>query len=44
MGVRLAGGSPGLLRRVVAFAIYGLVVTGPVFHWWYKLLERVAAR
>ncbi|CAM9438249.1 unnamed protein product [Ectocarpus fasciculatus] len=36
--------APGLLRRTAAFAIFGLLVNGPVFHWWYGALERAAAR
>ena len=38
------GASPGLLRRTAAFALFGLVLNGPVFHWWYGALERAAAR
>lgn len=48
-GVGAGGGAvaevaPGLLRRTVAFAIFGLVLNGPVFHWWYGALEKAAAR
>eukprot|EP00388_Colpodella_angusta_P025333 GDKK01002324.1.p1 GENE.GDKK01002324.1~~GDKK01002324.1.p1 ORF type:complete len:138 (+),score=12.87 GDKK01002324.1:1-414(+) len=28
------------LRRMAVFASYGLVVTGPFFHWWYGVLEK----
>ncbi|CAM9153587.1 unnamed protein product [Laminaria digitata] len=44
VGVEVVGASPGLLRRVAAFAIFGLCVKGPVFHWWYRALDKVAAR
>lgn len=36
--------APGLLRRTAAFAFFGLVMNGPVFHWWYGALERASAR
>lgn len=39
-----APGAPSLLRRTAAFAFFGLVLNGPVFHWWYGALERAAAR
>ena len=32
------------LRRLIVFGLYGLVVTGPVLHLWYGLLERVVSR
>lgn len=35
---------PGLLRRTAAFAIFGLLINGPLFNWWYGALERIAAR
>lgn len=28
------------VRRMAVFAGYGLVITGPFFHWWYGTLER----
>jgi len=27
-------------KRVGIFGLYGLVITGPVLHWWYGLLEK----
>lgn len=33
-----------MLRRTAAFAFFGFVLNGPVFHWWYGALERAAAR
>ncbi|CAM9907311.1 unnamed protein product, partial [Scytosiphon promiscuus] len=39
-----AAAAPGLLRRTVAFAFFGFVLNGPVFHWWYGALERASAR
>eukprot|EP00903_Cladosiphon_okamuranus_P016163 g14916.t1 len=37
-------GTPSLLRRTAAFAFFGFVLNGPLFHWWYGALERAAAR
>eukprot|EP00600_Ochromonadales_sp_CCMP1393_P006560 CAMPEP_0174955268 /NCGR_PEP_ID=MMETSP0004_2-20121128/889_1 /TAXON_ID=420556 /ORGANISM="Ochromonas sp., Strain CCMP1393" /LENGTH=315 /DNA_ID=CAMNT_0016203181 /DNA_START=288 /DNA_END=1232 /DNA_ORIENTATION=+ len=31
-------------QRVAVFAVYGLAVTGPFFHWWYGFLERSVSR
>lgn len=28
-------------KRMAIFGVYGLVITGPVFHWWYGFLEKV---
>lgn len=28
-------------KRTFVFALYGGVVTGPLFHWWYKTLDLV---
>ncbi|CAN0361461.1 unnamed protein product [Ascophyllum nodosum] len=39
-----AGAGPSLLRRTASFAIFGLVLNGPVFHWWYNMLERASER
>lgn len=49
IGVGAGGGevavvAPSLLRRTAAFALFGLVLNGPVFHWWYGALEKAAAR
>jgi len=29
-------------RRLVVFGAYGLVITGPFFHWWYGYLESLS--
>ncbi|KAG5178466.1 hypothetical protein JKP88DRAFT_168858 [Tribonema minus] len=31
-------------RRLGAFAVFGLVVNGPAFHFWYAFLEQLAQR
>jgi len=31
-------------KRVGIFGLYGLLVTGPVLHWWYQLLESTLRR
>jgi hypothetical protein len=31
-------------KRVGIFGLYGLIVTGPVLHWWYQLLESTLRR
>eukprot|EP00752_Nemacystus_decipiens_P014616 g13015.t1 len=43
-GAGVPGAPPSLLRRTAAFALFGLVLNGPLFHWWYGALERAAAR
>lgn len=43
-GVTAAAATPGLLKRTAAFAFFGFVMNGPVFHWWYGALERASAR
>jgi len=30
-------------RRLAVFGVYGLVITGPFFHWWYGFLESLSA-
>lgn len=34
--------APALLdpKRIAMFGVYGLAITGPVFHWWYAALEK----
>ncbi|CAN0226301.1 unnamed protein product, partial [Hapterophycus canaliculatus] len=42
LAVKGRGGAaaPGLLRRTAAFAFFGFVMNGPVFHWWYGALRK----
>lgn len=28
------------LKRLAIFGVYGLALTGPIFHWWYGFLEK----
>lgn len=30
-------------RRLAVFGFYGLVITGPFFHWWYGFIERIVS-
>jgi len=30
-------------KRLFGFALFGLLVNGPAFHWWYQTLEKLAA-
>lgn len=36
-----AGTGPSRMRSVSAFFVFGLVINGPFFHWWYGALERI---
>ena len=32
------------LSRIKVFGLYGLLITGPVLHWWYGLLENIVRK
>lgn len=34
-------GEPSRLRSTASFFLFGLVINGPFFHWWYSALERI---
>lgn len=32
------------IRRILASALYGGMITGPVLHWWYNQLEKLVVK
>ncbi|KAG5191441.1 hypothetical protein JKP88DRAFT_352362 [Tribonema minus] len=48
IGAQLRKAGPGTqrerLKRLWAFTVFGLVVNGPVFHFWYGTLEKIARK